>query len=294
MHAHCPSVASADHSNLSQLSQLFQKLHHEIVDLLECFPNALPKLKQVLASVVLPVHKGEVISIVDPLSYESAQTVRELFRLMAPYWNPLSTELLSLLTEASGCNQAASKVARFIEARASKSHLVLCIRHLPILASGENDLNVTDLDTVHNAPLPELQSLHQAVFVQLPEHNYTSFRTTIRISVEMNKHLVCFTDYEEITAILSGFFQVPKAAFVYAGCSKTPLVLCWLASYDLVFYIRATRPGLLSMSAHRLLAEKKVTRIAIDSRIYKCPTIKVRELGVSTCIKCVQFPVSRG
>ena len=83
---------------------------------------------------------------------------------MAPYWNPLSTDLLGLLLEDSGCNQAASKVAQFVEARASKGHLVLCIRQLPTLASGENDLDVANLETVHNASLSELQSLHPAVF----------------------------------------------------------------------------------------------------------------------------------
>ena len=106
------------------------------MDLLDHFPNALDKLKQVLASLVLPLAEGKVAPLVDPLAYKNTQTVRELFRLMAPYWNPLSTDLLSLLLEASGCNQAARRVAEFVEARSSKDHLVLCIRQLPTLASG--------------------------------------------------------------------------------------------------------------------------------------------------------------
>ena len=244
------------------------------MDLLDQFPNALAKLKQVLASLVLPLGEGKVAQLVDPLAYESAQTVRELFRLMAPYWNPLSTDLLAFLLEASGCNQAASKVAEFVEARASKGHLVLCIRQLPTLASGENDLNVADLETVHNAPVLELQSLHLDVFARLPEHKVTSTRTTVRISVEVNKPLVCITDYEEITTALSGFFQVPKAALVYAGCSKAPLTLCWLASNELVAYIKSTNVG--GLSGHRLLVESKVTGVVVGDRVYKCPTIKVR------------------
>ena len=245
------------------------------MNLLDHFPNALAKLKQVLASLVLPLGEGKVAPLVDPLAYENTQTVRELFRMMAPYWNPLSTDLLGLLLEASGCNQAASEVAEFVEARASKGHLVLCIRQLPTLASGENDLDVSDLKTVHNAPLSELQSLHPCVFARLPEHKVTSTRTTVRISVEVNKPLLCIADYEEITTALSGFFKVPISALVYAGCSKAPLVLCWLTSHELVEYIRLTRVG--GLSGHRLLAESEVTRVAIGDRIYKCPTIKVRE-----------------
>ena len=237
MHGHSPSEATAVHCNLSETSELFQQLQREVMDLLDHFPNALANLKQILASLVLPVAEGEVVPLVDPLSYESAQTVRELFRLMAPCWNSLSTDMLSLLLEASGCNQAASKVADFVEARASKDHLVLCIRQLPTLAGGENDLDVADFETVHNAPLSELQSLHPAVFARLPEHEVAYTRTTVRISVEVDMPLLCIADYENITTALSGFFQVPKAALVYAGCSKSPLVLRWLASHYLVAYI---------------------------------------------------------
>ena len=276
MHVHSPSAVTAVHSDLSETSELFQQLQQEVMDLLDNVPNALAKLKQVLASLVLPIAEGEVAPLVDPLSYESAQTVREVFRLMASCWNSLSSDMLNLLLEASGCNQAASKVAAFVEARASKGRLVLCIRQLSTLASGENDLDVADLETVHNAPLSQLQSLHPAVFARLPGHKFTSTRATVRISVEVNKPLLCLADYEQITTALSGFFQVPKAALVYAGCSKSPLVLCWLASHDLVAYIRSSRGGLLLMSGHRLLAENKVTGIAVGDQIYKCPTMKVR------------------
>ena len=138
----------------------------------------------------------------------------------------------------------------------------------------ENDLDVADFRTVHNAPLSELQSLNPAVFARLPEHKLTSTRTTVRISVEVNKPLLCIADYEEVTTVLSSFFTVPKAALVYAGCSKAPLVFCWLVSHELVAYIRSTDRGL---SGHRLLVESKVTVLAVGDQIYKCPTIKVRE-----------------
>ena len=277
-----PSVPTAVPSDLCETSEMFQQLQRTVMDLLDQFPNALAKLKQVLVSLVLPLGEGKVAPLVDPLAYENAQTVRELFRLMAPYWNPLSTDLLAFLLEASGCNQAASKVAEFVEARASKGHLVLCIRQLPTLASGENDLDVADLETVHNAPLSELQSLHPAVFARLPEHKVI-FTRTVRISVEVNKPLVCLTDYEQITTTLSGLFLIPKAALVYAGCSKAPLALCWLVSHDLVDYIKSTTVTVGSLSGHRLLAEHEVTGVAVGDQMYKCPTIKVRE-SLSQCI----------
>ena len=290
---HSQSPDAAVHSDLSEISEMFQQLQRTVMDLLDHSPNALAKLKQVLASLVLPLGEGKVAPLVDPLAYENAQTVRELFRLMAPYWNPLSTDLLGLLLEASGCNQAASKVAEFVEARGSKAHLLLSICQLPTLASGKNDdLNVADLETVHNAPVLELQSFHPDVFARLPEHKVTSTRTTVRISVEVNKPLLCLADYEELTTALSGFFRVPKAALVYTGCSKAPLVLCWLVPHELVAYIKSTGRG---VSGDRLLAENKVTGVAVGDQIYKCPIIKVREpwsnVQCTQCWLCVHSVV---
>ena len=291
MQVQSQSADIAVHSDLAETSEMFQQLQREVMDLLDQFPNALAKLKQVVASLVLPTDVGNVVPLVDPLAYEHTQTVRELFRLMAPYWNPLSTDLLALLLEASGCNQAASNVAEFVEARASKGHLILTIHQLPALASGESDLDVADLKAVHTTSLSHLQSLHPAVFARLPEHEFCSARTTVRISVEVDKPLVCLADYENITTAVSSFLQVPTIALVYAGCSKAPLGLCWLASHDLVDYIESSRAGyLLSLCTHQLLAENNVTGIAIGEQTYKCPTIKVRDRpGLSTLCMCTIY-----
>ena len=281
MCVHSPSAQTAVHWNLSETSELFQQMQQEVMDLLDHFPNALANLKQVLASLVLPIsEEGEVVPLVDPLAYENAQTVRELFRLMAPYWNPLSTDLLGLLLEASSFNQAASKVAEFVEVRQSKGHLVLCINQLPTLIHDENDIDMAHFEVVHNTPLSELQALHPTVYARLPEHKITSTRTTARISVQVNGPLLCITDYEEITTALSGLFRIPKAALVYAGCAKAPLVLCWLTSHDIAPYIRSIDVGL---SVYRLLIENKVTAVAVGDWIHKSPTLKVKG---SQCMVC--------
>lgn len=261
-----------ENSDLSEITELFQQLQQKVIDLLDHIPDAIAKLKEVLALLVLPLGEGEVVPLVDRFSYEDAQTVQELFGLMASYWNPLSTDLMNLLFEDSnlGCEEAASEVAKFAQARASKGHLVLCV-----CQHGENDLDVADLEAVHNAPLSELQSLHPALFTPLPEHTELTFtRSTFRISVEVNKPFLCIADYEEIITALSGFFQVPKATLVYAGCSKVPLVLCWLVPKGFVAYIRSAAVG--GLSGHRLLVENKVTWIAVGDQTYKFPTIKVK------------------
>ena len=261
-HNSLPSVATTP-SDFSQVSQQFQQLEHEVTDLLDKFPYALAKLKQVLATLVFPRLEGKAVPLIDPRSYENALTVRELFRRLTPHWNPLSPDLLDLLLETSGCSMAATKFAEFIEARNSKGNLVLCVRQMP---------SSVDFRSIHSAPLSKLQSLHRSLFTQLPKHQVSSSQNTIRISVEVEKNLVDLSDYERITTALSGLYWMPKAAFIFAGCVEQPLVLSWQTIPE---FSECTWDNVTDFSGYRLLADTRVTRIAVGGRFYQCPTIKV-------------------
>ena len=242
----------------SEVSLQFQNLHQDVVDLLVQCPNALTQLKQCLASLVLPLGDGKVVSLVDPGSYEAANTIPDFFRLMAPYWNCLSTHLLSLLLEASGCKPAAAKLTEFEEARASSGSLVLRTQ------------NTGELRSVHSSPLEQLQSLHPAVFA---ENKPAAQRNTSRITAEVDKPLLHVSCLEEVTTAVCGYFSLPKAAVVYAGCSENPLALCWLMSRDLLPYMRSYMGGI---SGERLLAEQQITQIAFgDTEDCRCLNLKV-------------------
>jgi len=121
VHSPIPSVP-ATHSDFLEISQHFLQLEREAIDLLDQFPGSLVQLKQVIAKLVFPLDEGKVVPLIDPHCYENALTVRELFRILAPHWNPLSPDLLGLLLEASSCSMAVSKFAEFIQARNSKGH----------------------------------------------------------------------------------------------------------------------------------------------------------------------------
>ena len=254
-------LASGSIADLSDISLQFQNLQENVAELLVQCPNALTQLKQYLASLVLPLGGGKVASLVDPGSYEAANTIPELFRLMAPYSNCLSTSLLSLLLEASGCKPAAAKLAKFEEARASSGPLVLCTQ----------TASTSELRSVHRLPLEQLQSLHPAVFT---ESRAAAERNVARITAEVGQLLFHISCYEEVATAISSFFMLPKAALTFAGCSENPLVLCWLLSRDLLPYMRSHMGG---TSGDRLLAEQQITQIVFgDAELYKCPNLKVR------------------
>ena len=233
-------------SDFSELSQLFQQALHSIMNAFDDIPNILEVVKEILSSLVLPLGDGKVASLVEAASYQHAQTHREVFRLMSPYWNCLSTDLLQLLTEASGCNLAAMKLSEFVQARYSKGHSVLCCSQGSSKPQGDDvDASISPGHrSVHTGPLAALQSLHPAVFARLPEHKAVASRNTIRITAEVNKPLLSLSDYEALTAAVSAVFKLPRQALVYAGCSVSPIVLCWLVSADVLPYIKSVDVGL--------------------------------------------------
>ena len=270
-----PPLTTPIPSDFSELSQLFQQALHIIMNAIDDIPNILGVVKEILRSLVLPFGDGKVASLVEAASYQHAQTHREVFRLMSPYWNCLSTNLLQVLTEASGCNVAAMKLSEFIQARSSKGHSVLCC------SEGSSKPQGDDMDasisrghrSVHTGPLAPLQSLHPAGFARLPEHKAVASRNTARITGEVNKPLLSLSDYEAVTTAVSAAFKLPQQALFYAGCSVSPIVLCWLVSADVLPYIKLVSVGL---GGHRLLAEQNISGIAVGDVIsYKCPDIKV-------------------
>ena len=262
-------------SNFSKLSQLFQQALHSIMNAFDDIPNIFEVVKEILHSLVLPLRDRKVAPLVEAASYQHAQTHREVFQLMSPYWNCLSTDLLQLLTEATSCNLAAKKLSEFIQARSSKGFSVLCCNQGSSKPQGDDmEASISPGHrSVHTGPIEALQFLHPAVFARMPEHKVISSRNTIRITAEVNKPLLSLSDYEALTAAVSVIFKLPRQALVYAGCSVSPIVLCWLVSADVLPYIKSIDVGL---GGHRFLAEHNISGIAVGDVIsYKCPSIKV-------------------
>ena len=204
-------------------------------------------------------------------------------RLMAPYWNCFSTDLLQLLSEELSCSLATATMDELVHARQMKD-LVVAV-HTTSSASDMNDLDSglsLGHKSAHSASLEELQSQHPAVFARLPEHRVSASRSVARISVEVDVPVLHLTDYNNIVQAVSAFFQLPCAALVYCGCSQSPLIVCWETSTELIKYIMSVRYG---ESGYRLLAEQKITVLVVADKIkYRCPSIKVHKLmAVTLC-----------
>ena len=235
------------------------------------YPNGVHQLKQTLTSLVLPLGEGKEAALVQPVVYQDAQTAREFFKCMSPYFSPLSTDVLQLLASQSGCDAAAKLVDDFVATRANNSHLVLCSgvhRTKPRFSRSAT------FKTFHNAPLDKLQSVQSRVLARLPEHQRVAcHKDAVRVSVRVNKSVMCLSDYDSLVTALCGFFKIPKAALAYVGCSQNPLMLSWIVSAPVYEYMKSVGGG---MSGEMMVTQEKIVSIAVGQDIsYKCPAIEV-------------------
>lgn len=237
----------------------------------ENYSQGVDQLKQALSSLVLPLDVGEETGLIPPDIYECAQTVREFFKCMSPYFSYLSLDLLQLIVHLSGCKAAANRVEEFAATRADKRCLVLCYGEQKSLFSD----SAGSLETIHNSSLEALHSTQPQVFAKLPEHQSVAIHgDMVRISARINNSVLCLSDYDSIVLALCSFFKIPKAALVCIGCSKTPLVLVWLVSDKTLKYIESSGGGI---SGERLLIQQGVLSLAVGSeRRYTCLTNEVR------------------
>ena len=145
---------------------------YQVMDLLDHFPSALTKIKQLhvlvvcaskIVPLVYPVCEGSscgtsqdqaapcVSCLCKQNSSVSVSSLgRELFRLIAPHWNPLSTDLLNLHLETSGYRQ----VAEFVEVRGGKD--LMCFANI-------SGYQVMDLLDHFPSALAKIKQLHVLV-----------------------------------------------------------------------------------------------------------------------------------
>ena len=272
-----PTPTSKSHSSdFSGLSELFLQTLRNIFGAFEQESNPLNMLKSVLSSLVLPLGDSKVVALVEPSAYADAQTIQDLARLLAPYWNCVSTDLLQLFVEESGNSLAVARVKEFISARKMRTDLVLAAQPSTTTSNWDGSGLSPGHTLAHSSSLQELQSQQPTVFARLPEHCASTFQNAVRVSVEIAIAALHISDYDYIVLAVSAFFNLPCAALVYCGCSQNPLVVCWEISRELLAYITSVLPG---QSSYSLLAEQGITGLAVVDEIqYRCPSVKVNTL----------------
>ena len=124
--------------SIPELNCKFAIFINGLIETLESFDGALPRMKRVLEHLVLPLHIRKFVRIVRSEEYKSANSVSELFRLLAPHWNCIDCNFLRTLVKASECQEAEEKLDAFLQSRDdAASSLILQKAHAP---SGTSDV----------------------------------------------------------------------------------------------------------------------------------------------------------
>ena len=131
-------------SDFREVMDKFSELLKSVISQFEALPGGLEKLKEISASLLLPVNDGSVVPIIPTTLYLKAKTVSEFFSLISPLVNPLSFHLLCTLSRLCDCKLAYDAATAYGHFLTLKCHLVLCVDRwsAPTNPDGLNDLNI--------------------------------------------------------------------------------------------------------------------------------------------------------
>ena len=153
----------------------FVKTVIDLTTILQDDEDALKKLQAAFEHIAHCMESETYISIVQSEDYKSVDSVRALFRLLAPHLKPIDCSLLQALIKAAGIKQAIQRLDEYL--RASNSYLlgngsekvhVPCEPH-EMETSSENDL-------VNSQPIADSTSVPIAIKVAKNEMNWGDFR----------------------------------------------------------------------------------------------------------------------
>ena len=262
-------AASALHKgDFKEMTDAFVELFQSVIKDLEQLPNGLGRLKQILSSLLLPKKSGGVVNLVRPGLYMEAKTVRDVFMNIFPLVNPISHQLLEMLTRLSGCVLATEKMTSFVQLRQTKNQAVLCTNEW-LVRSTCNDLNTlvsADATASHSEPLDQLQSSHPHILAELP--SLTSIADTVRVTARIDAIQLSLSAYDSIVTAICGFFLLPKSVLVYVGHTARPLTLCWCVLKEVSAYMEHVS---VKANSELLLAEQGITNIMVGDWLnYKC------------------------
>ena len=272
LHPSLPTTPPSE-LNVADLQSQFLQMLQTVMDAFEKLPDSLSRLKQFFSQLVLPMGKGKVVPLVSSSTYENATTTKEVFRRQSSLWNCFSPHLLKMMSEECQCPMTTAAVEQFIQFRSTHANSLICRRTKLIQKQGNatSSLHPSHL-AYHTGPLANLQSLHPSVWECLDEHKNSKPLETVRVTVQVDRRHITLQDYDDVTTAVCGYFNLPKPALAYAGCSDECQVICWTTSASLLPHLKSVSPG---RSSYRLMAEQKILGVAAGDLHYHCMSLKV-------------------
>ena len=259
----------------------------DLVELLDKHNGSLERMKTALENLVLPLSLKRLVRIVQSQRYEEARSVRELFKLLAPYWSCIDCNLLRVIVKASGCQPAIEKLEAFLQHRSAISpSLMLCNPTKPnSRISTEREISQDDTPNktevsrviqtqpiqscVKHLDAPSTGELQCNPNGSQPCRREITMNEEVSVEVKakVDVNMLTLRDCDDKTSLLCGVLKLPRFVLSYLRTASGCLLLVWQMSANLVSYVQSIQ---LTDSDLQLLAKQRFSYIMVADSYHIC------------------------
>ena len=187
----------------------------DLTEILQSADNGLKRMVVAFEHIAHYVKNETYISIVQSKAYEAVDSVRALFRLLAPHLQPLDCSLLKALVETADVEQAIQRLDEYLHMTNS------CL-----LGNGSEKVHTPhEVETISSQPVAPLDADSTSVPV-----------TTVVEAEEMSWGV-----FRYIKSLLCGIFRIPSYALQYVCMNSGSVVLTCHTSLEMLSQIKSTQ-----------------------------------------------------
>ena len=206
----------------------------DLTDILQSADGALKSMLVAFEHIAHYIENKTYISIVQSKAYEAVDSVRALFRLLAPHLKPIDCSLLKALVEAAGVEQAVQRLDEYLH-----------MTNNCLLGNGSEKVHTPhEMKTISSQPVAPLDadstSLPVTTVIEAEEMSWGAFRC--------------------IQFLLCGIFTVPSCALQYDDKKPGSVVITCTTSLEMLSQIKST---LLDDGDMLLLLREKIVSIQV-------------------------------
>ena len=251
-----PSSPGQSQDIISQPAIEFGKAMRDLTDILQSADGALKSMLVAFEHIAHYMKNKTFISIVQSKAYEAVDSVRALFRLLAPHLQPVDCSLLKALVEAAGVEQAIQRLKAYLHMTNS------CL-----LGNGSKKvLTLQEIETWY-PPQPPPQSHNDSK--ALVPHDFkndvitsqpVASSTSVPVTTVVEAEEMSWGTFRCIQPLLCGIFTVPPCALQYDGKKPGSVVVTCTTSLEMHSQIQST---LIDDGDMLLLLHKKIVSIQV-------------------------------
>lgn len=247
---------------LTRTTISFFQLLADLIEILEEDQKALPKMKAVLANIVVLLDDARVSAIVASPECHKANKVSELFAALAPCWNAFDNDLLQSLITASGSEEATKKMNKFL---ASIDPEMPLVERVPSISSTS-----TDYSQMEQSPPPS------------DKMSVEGMTDVVVLQIKTDKKQLTLSEMRDMKDFICQKYDLARESLLFKGAFEGSIKLqFWLSSQILPFVL--SQSSNWSIGDIQSLLNHDIRQISIENAYCLImPTAQVCEMRTAS------------